>query len=320
MDPTTNHDTPTPSTVMYDPTVGTRGFPSACASLRWLILAFGWSCALPSASGGEALAPSDDPVRGDALDAAVHARDAVRLKGLLRSADRERGATYTTIASAKHGQHMAIDDLYNDAKDGPCLIALLDYGVDIGGAKLGMFADLKPFKDHYPAFLTTAGRSGMDHAAKIGDNALLEKLLALGVAPKESDLAAAVSCSHAGAVKRLLAAGVAKDGTAEFMGKRMTIEEIAVQGMFFAVLDELGAWDRHAAELKLHRAGRAGPGGGEIGWEMAGGRSGVLAGARRFGVYRKYHGAPPAGVVESGRTERSDRTSHRAGTGHPAYG
>ncbi|MCX6867439.1 MAG: hypothetical protein NTV46_14695, partial [Verrucomicrobia bacterium] len=113
-------------------------------------------------------------------------------------------------------------------------------------------------------FLTTLGREGVAYASKAGNNELLGKLLKLGVTAQPADLATAVSCSHAGAVKLLLAAGVPKDSTVEREGKRMSMVEIARKGMFFAVLDALDAWDSYAVELKAHREGRPGPGAAKI--------------------------------------------------------
>jgi len=232
----------------------------------WLALMLGMGISNAAFGAAEAN-PSTDPARGDAMEAAVRKGDVATLKTLLRPVDRERHASYGTTADAKLGQYQCISNLLNQTdrkSDNPCLIALLEYGISIDGSQLAAFDDLSAFKKHYPDFLTTLGRNGVNDAALSGNNELLVSLLGMGVTAQPADLAAAVSCSHAGAVKLLLAAGLPKDSSVEREGKKMTMAEIARKGMFFAVLDELGAWDSYAPELKMHRAGRPGPGAAKL--------------------------------------------------------
>lgn len=216
------------------------------------------------AFAADQLPPSKDSARGDALEAAIKANDVEKLKSLLRPEDRNDGASYTTTEDAKLGRTRAMCNLLGQATANhapACFIALLEYGIDIYPWVLDREAKhLDTIKAHYPDFTNKLGRPGMVYAASTGQNELLKKLLAAGVTPTASDLAQAVKRSNPGAVKILLAAGVSKDATAEYQDRQMSMKEIARTGMFFSVLEALGAWEEYAPELQKHRKNRPGAG------------------------------------------------------------
>lgn len=217
------------------------------------------------AFAADQLPPSKDAARGDALEAAIKANDVEKLKSLLRPEDRQPNAVYLTTEYAKLGRMGgAIGNLLveaNSDQTAACYIALLEYGIGITPRDLDQhIARFDTIKAHYPNLTEKLGRPSMEYASTKGKNEMLKKLLAAGVSPTASDLAQAVKRSNPGAVKILLAAGVSKDATAEYQERQMSMKEIARTGMFFSVLEALGAWEEYAPALQKHRKDRPGVG------------------------------------------------------------
>ncbi|MDB6079858.1 MAG: hypothetical protein JWO82_3605 [Akkermansiaceae bacterium] len=181
--------------------------------------------------------------RGDALQAAVKANDAAKVKGLLQPEDRLVSARFH-LSTDPAGVAHPISNLVLDARDAGAetFHAMIDYGVWLEPRVFERaITDLGYIKDHYPDFKTTLGPSCLGRAAETGNEAMLSRFLDAGIKPRAEDLATAVLQNHADAVAMLVKAGASHDG--DLTGgenESLKTDEFARRTMKIGVLDALG--------------------------------------------------------------------------------